>query len=121
MEIQGRVIEIQEPETLMSKAGKEYTKGGIVIETEDEYPKQCFFTLFGNVAQQLDFVSMGDVVSVGFYPESRQYNGRWYTDNKARSIETITKAQVPDVVSQVNTSPDKKEMGDESDDDSLPF
>ena len=38
----------------------------------------------------LDIVNIGDTVKVSFSIESREFNGKWYTDIKAWKIEPAT-------------------------------
>jgi hypothetical protein len=44
-------------------------------------------TAWGDKADTLLEVSTGDELKVSFDVESREYNGRWYTDLKAWKIE----------------------------------
>jgi hypothetical protein len=65
----------------------------------------------------------GQTVKVSFNPESREYNGKWYTDLRAWKIETnsgdqTTYNDIPDYQSSGNsTFPD---INDNQKDD-LPF
>ncbi len=58
-----------------------WVRGGFVIETEDTYPRQVAFTLFGeDRLAMLQSLVMNAPVVVTFSPESREYQERWYTD-----------------------------------------
>jgi hypothetical protein len=46
-----------------------------VIETADQYPKKICFKCFNKPTPKMD-----DAVNVFFDPESREYNGRWFTN-----------------------------------------
>jgi hypothetical protein len=86
MEIQGKIIQLL-PE--QSGAGKNGTwrKREYVLETQDQYPKKVCFNLWGEKIDQ-NPVAIGDNVKVLFDLESREFNGKWYTDVKAWKIET---------------------------------
>lgn len=63
-----------------------WRKQEYVIETTGDYPKQVCFMVWGDKID--DFrISEGDELTVHFDLESREYNGRWYTDVKAWRVE----------------------------------
>ena len=53
-----------------------------VLETDGQYPKRVVFNLFGDAIDKFPFV-IGDMVTVSFDIDSREYNGRWYPSIKA--------------------------------------
>lgn len=69
----------------------EWVRGGLVIETQGSYPTKVAFTAFGEerVGAVRTLVA-GELVSVDFSPESREYGGKWYTDLR---VSRITKMQ----------------------------
>ncbi len=80
MDITGRLIKIL-PEVRGESQRGPWVKGGFVIETEDTYPRQVAFTLFGeDRLAMVNALVMNAPVVVTFSPESREYNDRWYTD-----------------------------------------
>lgn len=86
MEIQGKII-IALPEVSgTSKAGNPWKKREYVLETHDTYPKKVFFNFFGNSADQYP-LAVGEEVTISFDIESREFNGRWYTDIRAWKAE----------------------------------
>ena len=90
--IQGRII-IAMPETGgTGKTGNPWKKQEFVLETADNYPKKILFTLWGDKIDQYS-LREGDQVSVSIDIESREYNGRWYTDLKAWKVEKSGEAQ----------------------------
>lgn len=84
MEIKGTIIQVMHTVNGMGKKG-EWTKQEFIIETSGEYPKKVCMSLFN---KELN-ASEGDTVKVSFEPESREYNGRWYTECKAWKVERI--------------------------------
>lgn len=91
MEVKGKVI-IALPEVSgTSKAGNAWKKREYVLETQETYPRKVHFTLFGDRADQYP-LNVGEDVTVSFDIESREFNGRWYTDIRAWKSEPATAA-----------------------------
>ena len=80
MDIKGKIIRKLDPQGGMSKAGREWKKQEYVLETVDTaYPRQVKFDFFGERADQFP-LEVGDVITLSYDIESREFNGRWYTD-----------------------------------------
>ena len=79
MEIKGKIIQKLEPQGGVSKAGNQWKKQEYVLETLDSYPKKVKFDFFGDRADQYVF-EVGDLITLSYDIESREFNGRWYTD-----------------------------------------
>ncbi len=86
MEIQGKVIQLLQEQKGEGRNGT-WRKKEYVIETQDQYPKKVCFNMWGDKIDQFP-MKEGDVVKVFFDIESREYNGRWYTDVKAWKVES---------------------------------
>jgi hypothetical protein len=86
LSVKGKVTKILPEETGTSKAGKEWKKQEFVIKTDDQYPKDVCFTLFGDKTDLLSKVSVDNEVSVSFNVESREYNGKWFHNINAWKI-----------------------------------
>ncbi|SDK82381.1 protein of unknown function [Catalinimonas alkaloidigena] len=86
LEINGKVVEVMQPVSGNGRNGT-WTKQEFVIETQGQYPKKVCFTSWGDRTDVVKNLSPGQDVTVSFDPESREYNGRWYTDLKAWKIE----------------------------------
>ncbi len=63
-----------------------WRKQEYVIEIPGDYPKQVCFMVWGDKIDQLR-IAEGDELTVHFDLESREYNGRWYTDVKAWRVD----------------------------------
>ena len=86
MDISGRLIKIL-PEVRGESQRGPWVRGGFVIETDDTYPRQIAFTLFGeDRIAMLNGLVMNAPVMVTFSPESREYQDRWYTDLRCISV-----------------------------------
>lgn len=80
--VEGRIIQVLPLQSGVSKAGNNWKKQEYVLETHDQYPRKVKFDFFGERADQY-VLAVGDDVTVWFDIESREYNGRWYTDIRA--------------------------------------
>jgi hypothetical protein len=85
MEIQGKIVELLKEQTGEGRNGT-WRKMEYILETGDQYPKKVCFNMWGDKIDEFK-VNVGDNVKVHFDVESREYNGRWYTDVKAWKIE----------------------------------
>ena len=79
MEIKGKIIQKLELQSGTSKAGNAWKKQEYVLETLDSYPRKVKFDFFGERADQFP-LEVGDVITLSYDIESREFNGRWYTD-----------------------------------------
>ena len=80
MDIKGKIIRKLDPQGGTSKAGREWKKQEYVMETLDSaFPRQVKFDFFGERADQYP-LEVGDVITLSYDIESREFNGRWYTD-----------------------------------------
>lgn len=86
MEIKGRIIQVLELMSGVSKSGNNWKKQSFVLETMDQYPKKICFSMWGDQIEQAN-IQAGEIVTAYIDIESREYNGRWYTDIKAWRIE----------------------------------
>ena len=84
MEISGKIIELLELKSGQSANG-EWRKQEYVLETEAQYPKKVCFMAWGDKIDQFD-IKKDEQLTVSIDLESREYNGRWYTDVKAWKV-----------------------------------
>lgn len=85
MEISGRIIAVL-PQTTGEGRNGTWRSQDFVIETNDQYPKKACLNLFGDKIDQFP-IALNEAVTVSFDVESREYNGRWYTNLRAWKIE----------------------------------
>lgn len=86
IEITGKLIQILQPVVGEGRNGQ-WKKQEFVIETNDQYPKRVAFSLWGEKTLLLNNIKEGTDIKVSFNPESREYNGRWFTELRAWRIE----------------------------------
>lgn len=85
MELTGKIIHIL-PEKSGTSARGPWRKQEYVIETPGQYPRQVCFMVWGDKIDEFR-IEEGQHLTVHFDLESREYNGRWYTDVKAWRVE----------------------------------
>ena len=84
MEISGKIIAVL-PMTQGEGRNGKWRSQDYVLETYDQYPRKVCFNLFNDRIDQFP-MSIGDDVEVSFDINSREYNGRWYTDIRAWKV-----------------------------------
>lgn len=132
MEITGKIIAILPARGGTSaRTGNEWKSQEFVIETHDQFPKKCVFTVFG-VDRLAQFnIQSGEELTVSFDIDAHDYNGRWFNDIRAWKVERAGAAPAQgapmpqDAAPMANAapfppSPDAQAQGGESVDD-LPF
>jgi len=87
MEISGKIIELLEPVTGEGRNGP-WKKQEFIIETQEEYPRKVCIAVWGDKINLSGF-DINDQIKVSINIESREYNGRWYTDVKAWRAEKL--------------------------------
>ena len=87
MEISGKIVLALPLTTGHGKNGT-WKKQDYIHETPGQYPKKVCFNLWGNKVDEFN-LQINDEVKVQVDIESREYNGRWYTDVKAWKAERI--------------------------------
>lgn len=121
LSIKGKIQEILNPESGVSRAGKEWQKQEFVIETDDQYPRKVCFTLFGEKVSLINGLENGQEVEVSFNIESREYNGKWFHNINAWKIENPSGSEnLPKPPPAFRTEDIPPEPSDDEADD-LPF
>ncbi|MCL1851153.1 MAG: DUF3127 domain-containing protein [Bacteroidetes bacterium] len=89
MEIIGKLIQKMPMQSGISKTGNSWQKQEFVIETLEQYPRKICANLWGERTAVLETLNIDDKVVMSFDLESREFNGKWYTDVKASKIEPV--------------------------------
>lgn len=86
MEFEGTVYQIL-PATKGTSARGEWQRQDVVFEMQDgAYARKICVTFF-NKPEDVARLQQGAAYSVGVNIESREYNGRWYTDIRAWRLQ----------------------------------
>lgn len=86
MEFEGVVYKIL-PATSGTSARGEWKKQEVVFELPQEFSRKICVTFF-NKDHEVAQLREGMTCSVSVNVESREYNGRWYTDVRAWRVQT---------------------------------
>ncbi|MCC5925178.1 MAG: DUF3127 domain-containing protein [Bacteroidetes bacterium] len=123
MEIKGKVITVLPEQNGESKNGT-WRKQEFVIETFDQYPKKVCMEIWGDKIDDM-MPKEGQEVTASINIESREWNGRWFTNVKAWKIES---GSTEDFGNPADNTPRNAsgttpilDDGFDDDDDVLPF
>lgn len=86
MELKGKLIQKNAPVSGQSSKGM-WTKQEFIIETAETYPKKICLNVWNDTLKEVANAKLGDTLTAHVQVESREYNGRWYTEVKAWKFE----------------------------------
>ncbi len=121
LDITGKILQIMPTTTGTSKAGKDWVKQEFVIETQETYPKKVCISVMGDKTQELKKYVPGNEIKVSLNLESREYNGKWYTNVNAWRIEGSTGGQAESSSTETFIENTEMPSSGESSTDDLPF
>ena len=93
MEIKGRLVKLLPVQTGQGRNG-EWKKQEFVIELDGTYPRKVCISSWGDKVN-MDSLTEGTMLNVSFDIESREFNGKWYTNLTAWKVETVGENQPP--------------------------
>jgi hypothetical protein len=88
MEFEGKVLEILPPVSGQSARGTWERQTVVFEQPNKQYGKELAVT-FMNKAQDVASLRIGESYMVSFDIESRNYQGRWYTDVRAWRVQPL--------------------------------
>jgi hypothetical protein len=91
MEISGTVVSLLPMQTGQGKNGP-WKKQEFILETPGQYPKKVCLSLWGDKVDEIK-ISTGEKITASINIESREYNGRWYTEVRAWKVVRTSEAQ----------------------------
>jgi len=85
MEITGKIIKTLAPQSGQGKNGV-WKKQEYILEIPSErFPKKLCIAVWGDNIEKFN-IREGSTITAGIDLESREFNGRWYTDVKAWKV-----------------------------------
>ena len=84
MKIIAKLTQILPLQTGFGKNGQ-WRKQDVIVETDGQYPKNICISIWGDNINENQLI-IGTQLSIDFDMESREFNGKWYTDIKAWKI-----------------------------------
>jgi hypothetical protein len=88
MEIAGTVVSLLPLQSGQGKNGV-WKKQEFILETPGQYPKKVCLSLWGEKVDEIK-LSIGEKITASINLESREYNGRWYTEARAWKVAKQT-------------------------------
>jgi hypothetical protein len=85
MEIKGRLVKVLPAQTGQGRNG-EWKKQEFVLELDGTYPRKLCISAW-NDKVNVETLTEGTVLNVYFDAESREFNGKWYTNLTAWKVE----------------------------------
>lgn len=87
MELKAKIIGLL---PLQSGSGKNGTwkKQEFIVETDGKFPKKVCMSLWGDNVDKFP-LEVNSVVNISFDVESREYNGRWYTECRSWKVDKL--------------------------------
>jgi hypothetical protein len=92
MQLTAKLTQLLPLQTGTGKNGQ-WKKQDIILETDGQYPKKICVSIWGDKINE-SVLKIGNSLKIDFDVESREYNGRWYTDVKAWKIELASSIPV---------------------------
>lgn len=86
MQFIAKLVQVLPVQSGMGKNG-EWKRQNIIVETDGMYPKKICVTLWGDKVGDANLLQEGNMLDISFDLESREFNGRWYTDVRAWKVE----------------------------------
>lgn len=120
MEIRGKIIQTLPLQTGEGKNGT-WKKQEYILETLESYPKKICFNVWGDKVDQFS-IKDDETITLHFDLESREFNGRWYTDVKAWRVDRNIGGAQPEMQQSSSSMEQQKQPVEFNDmDDDLPF
>ncbi|MCM1216523.1 MAG: DUF3127 domain-containing protein [Alistipes sp.] len=120
MEIRARVVQKLPTESGTSKNGNQWSKASLIAETEGQYPKKIKISNMKN-ADTFSRIAVGTEITFKVEIESREYNGRWYTEVSCWGWDAA-QSNAPATQPATTTAPEtEKQMPPVEEADDLPF
>ena len=126
MEIIGKVVQLGTLTEGSSPRGP-WKKQELIIETQEQYPKKICLMCWGDRVNEANSFFVGQLIKAQIRIESREFNGKWYTDVTAFRFD-IEQPEAQPVQQPGNQMPPQQPLPPMNDDyfasdngDDLPF
>lgn len=110
MEIEGKIIMDLGITEGVSQRGNSWKKRELVLETlSQNFPRKVKFHIFGSRVDEIQ-MEVGKNYVIQFDLESREFNGRWYTDVSCYAARESMPQSVPGMSQSAPTMPQSPGM-----------
>ena len=86
MQFKGTVQKVEPAKTGQGKNG-EWSNQQVIVKTDGQYPRNVCLLFFKK--EFIDKLKVGQVCEFHIEPESREFNGKWYSDIKCWKYEVV--------------------------------
>lgn len=118
LEITGKVAQLGQRATGEGRNGV-WVKQELILDTEEQYPKKVCLMCWGDKADEVKSFKIGERIKASINIESREYNGKWFTDVKVWKFERDV--QSTPTTAAVQEAPYVAPATAETFEDDLPF
>jgi hypothetical protein len=87
MNIKGKITQVLPVQSGEGKKGQ-WKRQQVIIEIPGPYPKSICVSVWGSLINE-SILIVGNNLDVSIDIESKEFNGKWYTDVKAWKIELV--------------------------------
>ena len=128
MELKGKVIDILPEEKGQGRNG-EWRKQSYIFETQEQYPKKVCAEVWGDKIDGFN-IKKGEELTAKINIDSREFNGKWYTNVKIWAVYRASDGNVGGVPNAQNENylpqatsgaSGPQDTPPPSEDDELPF
>lgn len=85
MELQGKIIVVLPERSGISQRGNHWRSVSYVLETQEQYPEKLAFDVINDRIDLLN-IQLGEILTVQFDINAREYNGRWFNSVNAWNV-----------------------------------
>ena len=85
MQLTAKLVQSLPVQTGNGKNGQ-WKKQDVIVETDGTYPKKICVSIWGDKINESQ-LKPGNMLKIDFDVESREYNGRWYTEARAWKLD----------------------------------
>lgn len=90
LQIECKVIAVNPVYSGVSKLGNQWSKQEFIVETMDQYPRKVCVQVMGDKIDKFaHLIQVNNVLEIDFDVESREYNGRWFTNVTAYEMRSL--------------------------------
>lgn len=113
----GIVVKVEDEESGVSRAGKDWKKRVVVIDSGVKYPNPCKVTFWNDKAVLAASLRKGDEVEYDFYLRGSEYNDRFKVELNGDAFRVVAKSQEPEPEPEEEAAPEQSSF----DDTDIPF
>ena len=119
MQLTAKLIQVLPLQSGTGKNGQ-WKKQDIIVETEGQYPKKVCVSIWGDKIDERQ-LQVNNTLKLEFEVESREFNGKWYTDVKAWKIDVAGSTSSASSKVQEKPEPDFLDTAPMPTEEDLPF